>query len=793
MNTEEEHSHPLPGPLGLDFNDDAPVQQPAPTTSPSDRDDVRAALLGRLESVLLSLFPAGKVKRGKFLIGDILGSPGDSLEVVLTGEKAGLWTDRADDSGGDIFDLIGGHFGIDVHADFAAVLSRCADLLGRATSITTRKPKRENSVDNLGPATAKWDYLDADGRLLAVVYRYDPPGGKKEFRPWDARRRKMAPPEPRPLYNQPGIAAAGAVILVEGEKSAQALIDAGIHATTAMHGANAPIDKTDWSPLAGKNVIVWPDNDPPGMHYAQAAAQAALQAGAASCEILMPPANRLQGWDAADALAEQLHPITPDTPAFDVMGFLSTGGRFQVTPEPAEAVLGIDMAEAPDASDAVSWGTEDGLAATFTRRFSKDWRYVAAWGRWLTWTGRRWNEDIVLHVQHLVRGICRSAAARADSPRLKARLASASTISAVERIARSDPKHAATVDEWDADIWLLNTVDGVVNLKTGAMRAHDSKDRMTKITTATPRGQCTLWLSFLDQVTGGDHDLQAYLQRVAGYCLTGSTQEHAMFFLYGTGSNGKSVFVNTLVTILGDYAANAPMETFMDNRNDRHPTDLAGLRGARVVTATETEQGRRWNESRIKEITGGDRITARFMHRDNFTYPPTYKLFMSGNHKPAIRNVDEAMRRRMHLIPFEVTIPRERRDRQLQEKLLKERDGILAWALEGCMQWQRMGLCPPQSVQDATSEYFEGEDAMGRWIEERCVLSANAKSLTAELFNDWKQWADGAGEFVGSQRRFADLLITRGTEKWRNSVGLRGFRGIGLKVSPSVPQHYSDL
>lgn len=774
----------------LDFND-APAE--LPPESGLTRESLRADLVARLDTVLATLFPAGKRRKGKFLIGDVLGSPGDSLEVVLDGEKAGLWTDRATGDGGDIFNLIAAHLGADVQTDFPRVMQRAADLLGQIPPLQSRKPKKVMAIDDLGPATAKWDYLDADGHLIAVVYRYDPPGGKKEFRPWDAKRRKMAPPEPRPLYNQPGIVGASAVILVEGEKSAQALIDAGIHATTAMHGANAPIDKTDWSPLAGKTVIIWPDNDAPGMHYAQAAAQAALQAGAVSCEILMPPANRPQGWDAADALAEQLQPITPDTPAFDVMGFLSTGGRFQVTPEPTDAVVGIDMSEAPDASDAVSWGTEDGLAATFTQRFSKDWRYVAAWGRWLTWTGRRWNEDIVLHVQHLVRGICRSAAARADSPRLKARLASASTISAVERIARSDPKHAATVDEWDADIWLLNTVDGVVNLKTGAMRAHDSKDRMTKITTATPRGQCTLWLSFLDQVTGGDHDLQAYLQRVAGYCLTGSTQEHAMFFLYGTGSNGKSVFVNTLVTILGDYAANAPMETFMDNRNDRHPTDLAGLRGARVVTATETEQGRRWNESRIKEITGGDRITARFMHRDNFTYPPTYKLFMSGNHKPAIRNVDEAMRRRMHLIPFEVTIPRERRDRQLQEKLLKERDGILAWALEGCMQWQRMGLCPPQSVQDATSEYFEGEDAMGRWIEERCVLSANAKSLTAELFNDWKQWADGAGEFVGSQRRFADLLITRGTEKWRNSVGLRGFRGIGLKVSPSVPQHYSDL
>ncbi|NBO83542.1 MAG: hypothetical protein EBU75_12205, partial [Betaproteobacteria bacterium] len=168
--------------MGLDFNDDAPVaQQPVSTHQPSDRDEVRAALLGRLESVLMGLFPAGKVKRGKFLIGDILGSPGDSLEVVLTGEKAGLWTDRADDSGGDIFDLIGSHFGIDVHGDFAAVLARCADLMGRAAA-TPRKSKKDVPVDELGPATAKWDYLDGEGKLIAVVYRYDPPGGKKEFR-----------------------------------------------------------------------------------------------------------------------------------------------------------------------------------------------------------------------------------------------------------------------------------------------------------------------------------------------------------------------------------------------------------------------------------------------------------------------------------------------------------------------------------------------------------------------------------------------------------------------------------
>ncbi|WP_395140345.1 phage/plasmid primase, P4 family [Schlegelella aquatica] len=758
----------------LDFNDTAP----APEIPASERREaVRAALLARLESVLFTLFPAGKKRRGKFVIGDVLGSPGDSLEVVLDGDKAGLWTDRATGDGGDVFHLIGGHYGVDVQADFARVLDLAEELVGRAPTAPARKAAKETPVDDLGPATAKWDYLDAQGHLIAVVYRYDPPGRKKEFRPWDARRRKMAPPEPRPLYNQPGIHNAAQVVLVEGEKCAQALIETGIVATTAMHGANAPVDKTDWSPLAGKAVLVWPDRDKPGWEYAVQAAQAILSAGAKSCHILYPPEEAAEGWDAADAVAE----------GFDVAAFLAHGPRVQVhdIADPGEPVIGADESV---------WGTEDALALAFTRRYHRDWRYVAAWGRWLVWDGRRWRNEETLAATDLIRGVCRHAALQADNPKLAAKLATSGTVGGVERLARADRRHAATTAEWDADPWLLNTPGGVVDLRTGRMRAHDRADRMTKITTATPGGDCPTWRRFLAEVTGGDADLQAYLQRVSGYCLTGSTREHALFFLYGTGANGKSVFVNTLATILGDYAASAPMDTFMEARGDRHPTDMAGLRGARFVSSIETEQGRRWNESKVKAITGGDKVSARFMRQDFFEYTPQFKLVIAGNHKPAIRNVDEAMKRRLHLIPFTITVPPERRDKHLQQKLLAERDGILAWALEGCLAWQRLGrLDPPPQVVAATEEYFEAEDALGRWLEERCVREANAKSLTAELFTDWKQWAEAAGEFVGSQRRFSDLLITRGVEKWRNAAGIRGFRGVGLK-HPMQPAYtpYAD-
>ena len=285
----------------LDFND---THTAVPRDLGAEREAIRAELLARLESVLAALFPAGRKRGGKFLSGDVLGSPGDSLEIVLDGDKAGLWTDRATGDGGDIFALIAAHHGIDAHAGFPRTLDAATELLGRTPMALARKTKKEAPVDDLGPATAKWDYLDASGKLIAVVYRYDPPGRKKEFRPWDARRRKMAPPDPRPLYNQLGMASAAQVVLVEGEKCAQALIDAGIVATTAMHGANAPVEKTDWSPLAGKAVLVWPDRDKPGWEYATVAAQAILSAGAKTCHIMYPPEEAGDGWDAADAVAE---------------------------------------------------------------------------------------------------------------------------------------------------------------------------------------------------------------------------------------------------------------------------------------------------------------------------------------------------------------------------------------------------------------------------------------------------------------------------------------------------------
>ena len=245
--------------------------------------------------------------------------------------------------------------------------------------------------------------------------------------------------------------------------------------------------------------------------------------------------------------------------------------------------------------------------------------------------------------------------------------------------------------------------------------------------------------------------------------------------------------MNVITTILGDYAANAPMDTFMETRSDRHPTDLAGLRGARFVSSIETEQGRRWNESKVKAITGGDKVSARFMRQDFFEYVPQFKLVIAGNHKPSIRNVDEAMKRRLHLIPFTITIPPERRDGKLTEKLLLERDGILAWAAEGCGLWRQVGLKLPKVVVDATDEYFDEEDAIGEFLDEECQRHPQVRVSVADIFQRWQEWANRRGEYIGTSRWLMQQLCNRGFERTRLHGGVKGIDRLSLK-----PKEYGE-
>src|ERR1700722_11091631 len=288
--------------------------------------------------------------------------------------------------------------------------------------------------------------------------------------------------------------------------------------------------------------------------------------------------------------------------------------------------------------------SDEDLALRFAGQHADDLRFVAAWNRWLVWDGKNWQFEETLRAWDFARQICRDAATQChNKPKEAGGIASAKTVYAVERLARSDRGLAATIDQWDTDPWQLNTPQGVIDLTTGQSRPHIPEDYITKITAVAPKGECPRFLAFLDRITGGDSELVAYIQRVLGYGLTGLTREHALFFGYGTGANGKSVLLFTVAGKLGGYHKTAPIGKFTASNGDRHQTDLASLRGARLVTATETEEGRRWAESRIKQLTGGDTVAARFMRQDFFEYRPVFKLIIAGNHKPSLRSVDEAI------------------------------------------------------------------------------------------------------------------------------------------------------
>jgi len=267
---------------------------------------------------------------------------------------------------------------------------------------------------------------------------------------------------------------------------------------------------------------------------------------------------------------------------------------------------------------------------------------------------------------------------------------------------------------------LLNTPDGPVGLQDGLGRDPDPFLYLSKSTLVAPRGKAPRWQKFLEEITDGDIDYQPFLQRMIGYCASGSTHEHVLFFLYGSGANGKGIFLNTIAAIMGDYAKTAPMDTFTNSSNDRHPTDMAMLQGARMVFAQETESGRAWAESRVKSLTGSDPVTARFMRQDFFTYTPKFKLLISGNHLPKLKNVDEAMRRRLHLLPFTQVFKGKDRDPHLAEKLKTEYAGILQWIVNGAVAYQRDGLSPPLVVREASDAYFESEDLFKRWLNECC-------------------------------------------------------------------------
>lgn len=433
--------------------------------------------------------------------------------------------------------------------------------------------------------------------------------------------------------------------------------------------------------------------------------------------------------------------------------------------------------------------TEDALACEFTRRHLDELRYVHEWGKWLRWDGKRWRIERTLKVFDLARALLREISDGIEDRKLAARIESAATVGAVVSLARSDRAHARVTEDFDADPWLLNTPAGTIDLHTSAVRPHRREDGIMKITPVSPSDVLAPhWRACLATWTRGDAELIAFLQRLCGYWLTGSVREEKLVVIHGPGANGKTRFMETVRDTIGaDYVTGLAMETLMATIGDQHPTDLADLRAKRLAIATETEEGRRLAESKIKHLTGSDRIRARHMRQDFFEFAPTHKIVIVGNHRPALRNVDEAMRRRLVLIPFDVVIPPEERDPQLADKLAAERPAILGWMLAGCRAWLERGLDPPERVLAATEDYLASADAIARWLEERCVFGPNEFMTKARAFASWKAWAEAAGEFVGNQRRLCGRLAgLPGVDEGRLGKA-RDWALLGVGLRPEVP------
>jgi putative DNA primase/helicase len=411
----------------------------------------------------------------------------------------------------------------------------------------------------------------------------------------------------------------------------------------------------------------------------------------------------------------------------------------------------------------------------------------------MTWDEHRWRLDedgaiIRLATKHS-QSLIALASCIPEAGQREAAVRQALTMGDLKRIrpmlelACTDDRILVPHGRLDADPWLLGVRNGVVDLRTGAFRAGRRADLITKCagTSYDETAECPRWLSFLEEVFGGDEERMSYVQRAVGYSLTGEVSEQCFLFLYGSGKNGKSVFTEILYRLFGEYAQRAPSSLLTTAANGREPThEIARLRGARLVIGSETEEGAWLAESRVKDITGGDTLTGRCLYQEAFDFQPTLKLWMFGNHKPRIRGTDDGIWRRIQLVPFTVQIPEERRDPRLTAKLTGELPGILRWALDGVRAWSEAGLQAPAIITEAGAEYRQEEDSLGDFIADEIAPDSTRRTAIADVFGRYKTWAERVGLSPMSQKKLSRRLGERGLQRTKSNGDLF-WEGITLK------------
>lgn len=473
---------------------------------------------------------------------------------------------------------------------------------------------------------------------------------------------------------------------------------------------------------------------------------------------------------------------------------MTSGRGAREIPDPPGGAAGIrqQMAsvrpkrtKASGARPGVIPGSEDAIARFFSQHHEGHFVFDHAEGYWRYWDGSRYVRDDTGQASEQMRLIARAVAdgVAGDNPgRASARsIPSNRTIQGALKIAASDEIHARGPDGFDRDPDVINTPAGLVDLRTGRRTPHEKPTDHTLITGVAPTGDCPEFRRFVDDFCCGDEALSRYLQMMAGYALTGRTNEQQFFVLHGPGGNGKGVLIKLLVAAMGGYATIAPASTFLVTRGEQHPTGLARLRGKRLVVAQEPDRGQRWNESLLKSLVAGDTMSARFMRRDFFEFDPVAKILIACNCVPELHSPDLAMRRRMRIVPARNRPDRD--DKRLEERLRAELPGILSWIIEGAKAWYAEGpLEAPTAVSDASDSYFDNQDQLGQWLDEHAASTASAYTDTRTLLADFHRWHKDSGERPWSEKEFVAALESRGFLRAKDSRSRRhGFRGIALR------------
>lgn len=432
--------------------------------------------------------------------------------------------------------------------------------------------------------------------------------------------------------------------------------------------------------------------------------------------------------------------------------------------------------------------TDVANARRFVARHGQNVRYCYPWRSWLHWTGLRWSldqtgtamrlaKDSVIQLLHSVHRELDQAIRQAHSSGAKPKLDQIdemldwaekshdiARLNALLDLARSEEGIPLLPADLDRDSWLLNCRNGTIDLRTGELREHCRSDLLTKLAPVAydPTATAPTWMNFLNRIFAGNYDLIGYLKRAVGYSLTGDVSEQCLFFLYGDGANGKSTFLGAVQHVMGDYALQAVSDLLLAKQREQHPTERADLFGRRFVATIELDDGKKLAEALMKQLTGGDKIRARFMRKDFFEFDPTHKIFLAANHKPTIRGTDHANWRRIKLVPFSVTISDQDRDPHLLDKLKAEAAGILRWMVEGCLAWKLDGLGEPDEVRQATAEYRAEQDVVGRFLQERCCTGPDYRIRASDLYRDFTTWRENGGERIEmTQTAFGRTLTAK--------------------------------